>query len=133
MEIREYKHYDEREIIGLYSAAGWKAYTDDPEALRKGYENSLLVLGAYEGEQLMGIIRVVGDGETIVFVQDILVFPEYRRKGIGTALLKEIMSKYGHVRQIELVTDSKPETIAFYESAGFRKLSDLGCTGFMKF
>ena len=68
-----------------------------------------------------------------MFVQDILVFPEYRRKGIGTALLKEIMSKYGHVRQIELVTDSKPETIAFYESAGFRKLSDLGCTGFMKF
>ena len=133
MEIREYKHYDEREIIGLYSAVGWKAYTDDPESLRKGYENSLLVLGAYEGEQLVGISRVVGDGETIVFVQDILVFPEYRRKGIGTALLKEIMSKYGHVRQIELVTDSKPETIAFYESAGFRKLSDLGCTGFMKF
>ena len=133
MEIREYKVYNEREIIGLYSVVGWKAYTDDPEALRKGYENSLLVLGAYEGEQLMGIIRVVGDGETIVFVQDILVFPEYRRKGIGTALLKEIMSKYGHVRQIELVTDSKPETIAFYESAGFRKLSDLGCTGFMKF
>ena len=30
MEIREYKHYDEREIIGLYSAVGWKAYTDDP-------------------------------------------------------------------------------------------------------
>ena len=133
MEIREYKNYNEQEIIGLYSAGGWKAYTDNPEALRKGYENSLLVLGAYEGEQLMGIIRVVGDGETIVFVQDILVFPEYRRKGIGTALLKEIMSKYGHVRQIELVTDSKPETIAFYEYAGFRKLSDLGCTGFMKF
>ena len=80
MEIREYKHYDEREIIGLYSAVGWKAYTDDPEALRKGYENSLLVLGAYEGEQLMGIIRVVGDGETIVFVQDILVFPEMSLK-----------------------------------------------------
>ena len=81
----------------------------------------------------MGIIRVVGDGATIVFVQDILVFPEYRRKGIGTALLKEIMNRYGHVRQIELVTDSTPETIAFYESVGFRKLSDLGCTGFMKF
>ena len=133
MEIREYTGYNEQEIIGLYSAVGWSAYTDDPEALRKGYENSLLVLGAYEGEKLMGIIRVVGDGATIVFVQDILVFPEYRRKGIGTALLKEIMNRYGHVRQIELVTDSTPETIAFYESVGFRKLSDLGCTGFMKF
>ena len=47
MEIKEYRTYKKDEIIGLYSAVGWKAYTDDPEALRKGYENSLLVLGAY--------------------------------------------------------------------------------------
>ena len=80
MEIKEYTNYNEQEIIGLYSAVGWTAYTDDPESLRKGYENSLLVLGAYEGEKLMGIIRVVGDGATIVFVQDILVFPEYRSR-----------------------------------------------------
>ena len=132
MEIREYTAYEEKEIIGLYSAAGWRAYTDDPEKLRKGFRQSLLVLGAYEGSMLTGIIRVVGDGETIVFVQDILVLPEYRRKGIGTALLKNILIRYSHVRQIELVTDSRPETIAFYESAGFRKLSDAGCTGFMK-
>ena len=132
MEIREYSVYEEKEIIRLYSSAGWKAYTDDPETLRKGFRQSLLVLGAYEENELTGIIRAVGDGETIVFVQDILVLPEYRRKGIGTALLKAILTRYSHVRQIELVTDSRPETIAFYESAGFRQLSDVGCTGFIK-
>lgn len=132
MEIREYTGYQEEEIIGLYSAVGWKAYTDNPEALRKGYQQSLLVLGAYEGNQLTGIIRVVGDGETIVFIQDILVHPEYRRQGIGTVLLKAMLNRYSQVRQIELVTDSRPETIAFYEANGFRKLPDIGCTGFMK-
>ena len=132
MEIREYTDYQEDEIIALYSAVGWKAYTENPESLRKGYKQSLLILGAYEGKRLTGIIRVVGDGETIVFVQDILVHPEYRHKGIGTALLKAILTRYSHVRQIELVTDSRPETIAFYESNGLRKLSDIGCTGFMK-
>ena len=86
MEIREYKTYSEPEILSLYASVGWTAYTDHPEVLLKGFENSMLTLAAYEGNQLLGIIRAVGDGHTIVFVQDILVFPEYQRKGVGSAL-----------------------------------------------
>ena len=41
-------------------------------ALERGYKNSLLVLAAYENEELLGIVRVVGDGATIILVQDIL-------------------------------------------------------------
>ena len=51
MEIREYREYREEEILRLYQAAGWKAYTEDPEALRRGFEGSLLVLAAYDGER----------------------------------------------------------------------------------
>ena len=132
MNIREYPVYREEEILRLYSAVGWSAYTDDPEALRKGFEQSLLVLAAYEDDELTGIIRVVGDGATIVFVQDILVFPEYQRKGIGTALLKEILARYSHVRQIELATDNTEKTVAFYKSCGFLPYSEMDCEGFMR-
>ena len=125
MEIREYTEYNEKEIIGLYDAVGWTAYTGDPEALRRGFGKSLLVLEARENGKLLGILRAVGDGETIVFVQDILVDPAHR-------LLQAALERYRHVRQVELVTDSTPETIAFYESIGFRRLADLGCTGFMR-
>ena len=48
MEIREYRQYDEREILPLYASVGWTAYTDQPETLRRGFENSLLTLAAYE-------------------------------------------------------------------------------------
>ena len=132
MEIKEYRNYNKEEILGLYTAAGWIAYTQNPEALRQGFERSLLVLAAYEENRLLGIIRAVGDGATIVFVQDILVYPEYRRKGVGTALLQAVLDRYQHVRQIELVTDNSEETVAFYRSMGFRDLSELGCRGFMK-
>ena len=97
MEIREYSIYDETEILRLYQSVGWTAYTDHPEVLRKGFENSMLILAAYEGDQLCGIIRTVGDGHTIVFVQDILVLPEHQRKGIGSALLQAIMDRYSCV------------------------------------
>ena len=132
MEIREYKIFNEAEILRLYRSAGWTAYTDQPEVLRKGFENSMLTLAAYEGNQLLGIIRAVGDGHTIVFVQDILVFPEHQRKGIGSALLQAILDRYSHVRQIELATDNTPKTITFYKSMGFREISEIGCCGFMR-
>lgn len=132
MEIREYTEYREEEIRRLYSAVGWTAYTENMPALAQGYRNSLLILAAYEGDRLAGIIRAVGDGYTIVFIQDILVDPEYQRKGIGTSLLKAVLERYPEVRQIELATDNTPETAAFYRSLGFCEFSELGCRGFMK-
>lgn len=132
MEIREYKTYNEAEILGLYEAVGWTAYTSRPEALRRGFEQSLLILAAYEEDRLLGLIRIVGDGHTIVFVQDILVLPAHQRKGIGSALLQAVLDRYRHVRQIELATDDTPKTAGFYRAMGFREMSEIGCRGFMK-
>ena len=133
MEIREYKDFNENEIRSLYDSVGWTAYTRDMPALEKGYRNSLLILAAYEGDQLAGIARAVGDGATIVFIQDILVKPDRQHQGIGTALLKAMLDRYANVRQIELTTDSRPETIAFYKSLGFSEFSQIGCSGFIRY
>lgn len=133
LEIKEYHTYNEPEILKLYASVGWTAYTDHPDVLRQGFENSMLTLAAYEDGQLLGLVRVVGDGHTIIFIQDILVFPEHQRKGVGSALLQAVLDRYGHVRQIELATDNSPKTIAFYNSMGFREMSEIGCCGLMKF
>lgn len=77
-------------------------------------------------------MRVVGDGYTIIFIQDILVNPEYQRKGIGTLLVQSVLERFDKVRQIELTTDEMPSTLAFYESLGFRKMSEIGCCGLIK-
>lgn len=132
MEIRAYMEYNEAEILDLYASVGWTAYTDDPAALRNGFANSLLTLVAYEEATLLGLIRVVGDGHTVVFVQDILVRPQFQRRGIGSALLQAVLNQYANVRQIELLTDDTPKTTAFYRSMGFKELTEIGCRGFMK-
>lgn len=132
MDIREYKNYRDAEILSLYAAVGWTAYTAQPEQLKKGFAHSLLTLAAYEQEKLVGLIRVVGDGCTVVFVQDLLVLPAYQRQGIGTALMKAVLERFPSVRQIELAADDTPQTAAFYESLGFRRMQEIGCCGFMK-
>lgn len=132
MQIRELTAFDLDTMLDLYSSVGWTAYTDKPEMLRKAYENSLLTLGAYDGDTLVGVIRTVGDGYSIVFVQDILVYPEYQRKGIGTKLLREIMERFPEVHQMELMTDNTPETVSFYRSVGFVKVEDTGGCAFTR-
>ena len=132
MEIREYTSYNEAEILRLYNSVGWTAYTDDPDTLKAGFKGSLLTLAAYEDDQLLGIIRTVGDGHTILYIQDILVFPAYQRKGVGSALIRAILERFHTVRQIMLTTDNTPKTIAFYKSQGFLQVADMGCCGFMK-
>ena len=73
MTIREYTDYSGAEITALYAAVGWSAYTEKPDTLREAFRNSMLVLAAWEDEKLTGIIRAVGDGCTVVFIQDLLV------------------------------------------------------------
>ncbi len=132
MQIKEYNSYNGSEILTLYASVGWTAYTDDPDALKLGFEKSLLTLGAYQDDKLLGIVRVVGDGHTIVLIQDVLILPEYQGQGIGTKLLQAVLQRFSHVRQVQLATDNTPKTIAFYRSLGFREYSEIGCRGFMR-
>ena len=132
MEIIEYRTYREKDILPLYASVGWTAYTDAPDVLHRGFERSLLTFAAYEGKTLVGLARAVGDGETIVLMQDLLVFPQYQRRGIGTALMRAMMERFANVRQFQLLTDDTEKTLAFYRSLGLHELSAFGCRGFMR-
>ena len=132
MEIREYGAYDEEEILSLYKSVGWIAYTDHPAVLKAGFAGSLLCLGAYEGEGLIGLLRAVGDGQTVVLIQDVLVRPEYQGRGVGRALLETALDRFRSVRQVQLLTDDRPETVAFYEALGFKPVNSFGCKAFLR-
>lgn len=132
MKIKEYENFKLDEIVNFYRSVGWTNYLERPDILKKAYENSLCVLGAYDYDKLVGIIRAVGDAKTIVFVQDIIVLPKYQRKGIGTKLLKTLMDKYKDVYQMELLTDNTEKTKAFYRSVGFINSDEIGCVSFIR-
>ena len=131
--VKEYEAYNEQEILPLYESVGWTNYTQKPQMLKKAYLHSLKSYAAYIDNKLVGIIRVVGDGASVVFVQDLLVYPQYHRQGIGTALLKRIMEEYNSVYQLHLLTDNTEKTIAFYKSLGFLMDTDIECRAFSRY
>lgn len=110
----------QQELMELYDDAGWGAYTKEPETLTKAVSQSLYMATARGSGKLVGLVRVVGDGLTIAYIQDILVLKAYKRQGIGTQLMRMVIDRFKAVRQKVLLTDDNPETRGFYESLGFQ-------------
>lgn len=129
---KQNEQIDISELEKLYQDAGWTNYTADLAKLNRAYENSAFVASAWDGSELVGVIRAIGDEETIIYIQDILVLKSYQRQGIGKRLLMTVLEKYEDVRQKVLLTDETCETVAFYESVGFKKCQSMGLVSFVK-
>ena len=113
------------EVKAIYVSEGWSAYLKDDAKLKRAFDNSLYTLGAFDGEQLIGFVRCVGDGEHILLVQDLIVHPEYQRRKIGTTLFRAVWDKYADVRMFQVNTDMEDERDnRFYQSFGMKKLGE---------
>ncbi|MEH7226691.1 GNAT family N-acetyltransferase [Bacillus sp. JJ1566] len=117
----------------LYNDVQWYAYTNDLEVLQQALFESLDVLSAWDGEELVGLIRVVGDGLTIIYIQDILVLNAYQNQGIASQLIQQILNKYSNVRQKVLLTEEAPDVRHFYEKNDFHSCDKGSTVAFAKF
>ena len=112
-------------IKALYREQGWTAYLSDDMRLIRAFNGSLYARGAFDGEELIGFVRVLGDGAHTILVQDLIVKAAYRRKGIGKALLYAVFERFRTVRQRFVVTDARDDdALAFYRACGMTPLSD---------
>jgi GNAT superfamily N-acetyltransferase len=114
-----------REVIELYRAVEWVAYTKDPGNLVRALEGSSTLVAALDGQRLIGLARVISDDASICYHQDILVRPSHQGKGIGRALAERALGDYPHVRQKVLITDAEPKQKAFYEALGYTQADEF--------
>ena len=117
------------DLLALYSSVGWTNYTNNPTMLEEAVKASLWQLAVYDKEELVAYIRLVGDGHSVLLVQDLLVGPDYQRQGIGKKLLEKALETFPHVYQRLLVTERSEKNLDFYQSLGFVELSEQACTG----
>ena len=117
------------DVLHLYQAVGWTNYTNQPQMLEQSLAHSLAICVARDDEEIVGLVRLVGDGFSSVFVQDLIVLPSYQRQGIGSNLMKEALADYKDAYQIQLATEQIEKNLVFYRSLGFETLSTYDCTG----
>lgn len=119
---------DQTEIYDLYESVGWIAYTKNPDHLWQAFANSQYMTEKNNQGEIVALIRWVTDQATVVLIQDLLVHPDYQRKGLGKKLMQRALAEiksYGQL-QIEVLTDDEETTVSFYKSLGFRSVNDAG-------
>ncbi len=124
---------DIKSISYLYESAGWFDYTEDLEKLEEAFKNSLKIISAWHEEKLIGLIRVVGDGLTIIYIQDIVVLPEYQGNGIGRSLIYSVLDEYKDVKQKILISEDKDSSIEFYKNIGFKSIDTYNGVAFVNY
>lgn len=111
------KTFQKEEIENLFLSVHWDS-GKYPEKLVKGLQNSSLVISAWDGEELVGLVRGLDDGETVGFIHYLLVNPKYQGQHIGEELMNRLMEEYQDLLYIKIMP-SDPKTIGFYRKFGF--------------
>jgi GNAT superfamily N-acetyltransferase len=80
------------------------------------------VVGVYDGERQVGFARAFTDGVALVYLADVYVLPEYRGRGVGVQLVREMVENgpYAGLRWILHTRDAH----GLYRKAGFGEPSD---------
>lgn len=127
------KQIADKDLRPLYTSVEWAAYTNGFDDLEPLLAQCTLVISAWNVDELVGLIRAVGDGYYIQYIQDLLVKPEYQNQGIGTALLSQLLEKSQHCRQVLLMTDIQDVKVQeWYKRQGLVALSECGTIGLMR-
>ncbi len=109
----------EDQVIELYDNAGLPRPTDDRVRIKKMYENSDLIVTAWDKELLVGVSRSITDWVWSCYLADLAVRRDYKKSGIGKKLIDLTKEKVGEQSIVLLL--SVPTAMEYYPKVGFMK------------
>ncbi|HEY1552388.1 MAG TPA: GNAT family N-acetyltransferase [Kofleriaceae bacterium] len=80
------------------------------------------VAHAYDGDRLVGFGRVISDGVVTAYVNNVMVDPDYRRRGIGRLVMAALMTGHDGVK---FVLHTRTGSRSFYRAIGFVDAADM--------
>lgn len=111
------------EIIELYKAGSWWKGSYDPEGIPPLLQGSFGFIIAYSKNEkkAVGMGRLVSDGVSDGYIQDLVVFPDLRGKGIGKGMVRELVEFGNEKGLVWIGLIAEEGSKAFYEKLGFRE------------
>lgn len=114
----------------LYDDVGWGAY--DENITQKALDNTFYSVSVYDDNKIVGYGRIIGDTICFLYIQDIMVKPEYQGNKIGTMIMNKLLEKINEIKQenpdLRVYLGASKNREKFYEKFGFIKRidADLG-------
>jgi ribosomal protein S18 acetylase RimI-like enzyme len=112
------------EIVALYKAAGW--WQESPESravIAPMIRGSLCFMVARSlNGRIIGMARVISDGYSDAYIQDVVVLESHRGRGIGKELVRRL-TQFCASRKIAWIgLVAEPGTQGLYEELGYGPL-----------
>ncbi len=114
----------------LTDKVGWG--TRDANIIEEALNNTLYSVSVYDNDKIVGYGRLIGDKTIFIYIQDIMVVPEYQGQRIGTQIMNALLRKIDEYKKINpnirtYLGASKGKE-KFYEKFGFKTRAnvDLG-------
>ncbi|HPZ32265.1 MAG TPA: GNAT family N-acetyltransferase [Methanoculleus sp.] len=123
-EVRLVDTWDLDAIADLYRAGGWWKEEWNPTGLPSLIRGSFAFAVAVESStgRTVGMGRVISDGVSDGYVQDLVVHPNYRDRDIGTMILSALLKECTSAGVTWIALIAEPETEAFYARSGFQRM-----------
>jgi GNAT superfamily N-acetyltransferase len=124
IEYRRVDSWNVEEIADLYRAGGWWNEEWKAEGIRPLIKGSLVFAVAIDKEisRAVGMGRLISDGASDGYIQDLVVLPRYRKKGVGGRLVSLLISE-GKTRGLGWIgLIAEPGSGNFYQSLGFQPM-----------
>ena len=112
---RDLNKVDWSDVADIFRAVSWG--DRDELNLKNAFEKSHEVVFAYENKGMIGFGRVISDGEYYAAIYDLIVHPEHQKKGVGSKILKDLISRCPGMIFINLTATL--DHIDFYKKNGF--------------
>jgi GNAT superfamily N-acetyltransferase len=88
-----------------------------PAALKTVFGNSMFVRFAYAGDVLVAAGRALADGLDCAYIADLAVHPGHQGRGLGKALINELLTAAKD--HVKIILYASPSTEGFYTGLGF--------------
>lgn len=108
-------------IVALYRAAALARPVDDAARIARMYAAANLVLTAWDGAALVGILRAWSDGGFLGYIADLAVAPDHQRRGIGRELLRRAIASD---TEVTFLLNAAPEAKEYYEHIGWQAVTN---------
>ena len=108
-------------IVELYRAAALRRPLDDLARIARMYDAANLILTAWEGARLAGVLRAWNDGGFLAYIADLAVHPDYQGRGIGRELLRRATESD---QEVIFLLHAAPTAMAFYRHTGWQPMAN---------
>jgi predicted N-acetyltransferase YhbS len=116
LSIRKERLEDVAPLLRLLGSVGWDRRTQDPDRLRRAIDATHAMVGAWDGEELVGFTREVGDGEMNALLSMVVVDPRWQGYGIADRLIHAVIDGRPDIRFSLAAADGVD---AYYRRFGF--------------